>query len=179
MFEMDIEASVASEQLKLHGNTVSSFYNQLRRIISDFNYKVDSTYNDLLKKNSPTFSITITDKKVIVGIKDESIESKGEFLLVRTRVPSKEVSFLFDYKRIKRLMYNDKLENFPVDADHFFRFAKMKLLKYRGTKLKYLLLYLKEIEFRYNNKNENLFNMIIAKLACFEGWSDSVKVSEK
>ena len=50
MFEMDIEASVASEQLKLHGNTVSSFYNQLRRIISDFNYKVDSNYNDLLKK---------------------------------------------------------------------------------------------------------------------------------
>jgi len=55
----------------------------------------------------------------------------------------------------------------PIELSYFWRFAKEKLQSYRGTKTKYLYLYLKEIEFRYNNRDENIFELIIAKLACF------------
>jgi transposase len=43
----------------------------------------------------------------------------------------------------------------------FWSFAKERLLKYHGINKNNFLLYLKEMEFRYNYKKENLFNLLI------------------
>ena len=42
----------------------------------------------------------------------------------------------------------------------FWSFTKKQLLKYRGISKSNLYLYLKEIEFRYNNRNSNIFNLL-------------------
>lgn len=43
----------------------------------------------------------------------------------------------------------------------FWSFAKERLLKYHGVSNDNFLLYLKEMEFRYNYRKENLFNLLI------------------
>ncbi len=48
-------------------------------------------------------------------------------------------------------------------VEGFWSYAKTWLYHYRGVPRKYFHLYLKEIEFRFNNRNENLFD-ILAKM---------------
>ena len=43
----------------------------------------------------------------------------------------------------------------------FWSFAKERLLKYHGISKNHFLLYLKEMEFRYNYRKENLFHFLI------------------
>lgn len=46
----------------------------------------------------------------------------------------------------------------------FWSFAKERLIKYHGVSQKHFPLYLKELEFRYNNKDKNLFILIVKNL---------------
>jgi len=43
----------------------------------------------------------------------------------------------------------------------FWSFAKERLLKYHGVSKSNFLLYLKELEFRYNNRHENLYHLLL------------------
>jgi len=42
----------------------------------------------------------------------------------------------------------------------FWSYAKTWLYHYRGVPKQYFHLYLKEIEFRFNNRNKNIFHML-------------------
>ncbi|GAH38173.1 unnamed protein product, partial [marine sediment metagenome] len=42
----------------------------------------------------------------------------------------------------------------------FWSFAKERLLKYHGVSQNHFDLYLKEMEFRYNYRNENLYHLL-------------------
>ena len=42
----------------------------------------------------------------------------------------------------------------------FWSFAKERLLKYHGVSQNHFYLYLKEMEFRYNYRNENLYQLL-------------------
>jgi len=46
----------------------------------------------------------------------------------------------------------------------FWSFAKQRLAKFHGVSKQHFPLYLKEMEFRYNNRNKNLFPIITQKL---------------
>lgn len=48
----------------------------------------------------------------------------------------------------------------------FWSYAKERLIKFHGVSKEYFPLYLKEMEFRYNNKHLNLFTLFVRKL-CF------------
>ena len=161
-------------------NTTNTIYHVLRKIISEYSDNVKINYSKLIDKSIPAFGITITDGEVNIELTDKNELPESVFKMIRTRYSKNNITFYFDYTRIKHLLHNDKLEKFPTEADHYFRYMKESLLKYKGTKLSYLFLYLKEIEFRYNNRNEiNLFEQIVEKIANFEGWSDSSLVSKK
>ncbi|RMG23858.1 MAG: hypothetical protein D6732_24365 [Methanobacteriota archaeon] len=43
----------------------------------------------------------------------------------------------------------------------FWSFAKERLLKYHGVSKAYFHLYLKEMEFRYNCRKENLYHKLV------------------
>jgi transposase len=46
-------------------------------------------------------------------------------------------------------------------VEGFWSFAKERLIKYHGISKHKFLLYLKEMEWRYNNRNEDLFEMLV------------------
>ncbi len=43
----------------------------------------------------------------------------------------------------------------------FLSYAKERLIKYHGVSFKKFPLYLKEMEFRYNHRNQNVFEILI------------------
>lgn len=169
-FYLELTSRQAMELLKINRRTTDKIYSQIRLIISELDFEQLAKYNTIIKNETATFAIKINNGRVDVSIKSDETTGESEFTLTRTRVPKSNATYLFNYSRIKYLLHNDELEKFPTAADHFFRFARERLLKYRGTKQAYLYLYLKEIEFRYNKREENIFEKIVEKIADFDGW---------
>ncbi len=167
LFEMGVTANQASIELSINHITVKNNFNTIRFAISNVTQADFQTLDKILKDELAKFSISITDKGIDVGIVNNGKALQDLFKLKRTRNPSKEVSYSFHYSRLKPEEIEKRLHNFPVEQNHFWRYAKKRLMYYRGTKLNYLYLYLKEIVFRYNNKDENIFDVIIAKIARF------------
>jgi transposase len=48
----------------------------------------------------------------------------------------------------------------------FWSYAKERLIKFHGVSKEHFPLYLKEMEFRYNNRHNNIFNLLVQNL-CF------------
>lgn len=115
------------------------------------------------------FSITITNNIVNIDFAKSGIMEEDLFTAIRSRVPNRETTFNFIYSKVKSRLIKRRLNKLPVEQSLFWRFASSKLQKFRGTTANNLYLFLKETEFRYNNKSD-LFNKLVEKIACFEGW---------
>lgn len=103
--------------------------------------------------------------RINLELADQNSAGKDLLTIRRTRVPNREASYLFNIDRIDAKTLDRKINSFPIQINYFWRFARRRLNNYNGTKLNYLFLYLKEIEFRYNYKDDQLFLKIIHKLA--------------
>jgi transposase len=55
---------------------------------------------------------------------------------------------------------------FINDVEGFWSFAKERLIKFHGISRHKFILYLKEMEWRYNNRNEDLFEMLVFYMLC-------------
>ena len=168
MFEMDVTASVASVELAISNTTSKHYYTVFRQAIAGNNKNHKLFTSDIIKKQTPSFAISIVDG--VVNISLGTGETKTNlFKLKRTRVPNKETSYNFHYTNVKPNEIEKCLNQLPLEQNYFWRYAKIKLLDFRGTQVGFLFQYLKEIEFRYNNRNANLFEGIVAKIASFYG----------
>jgi transposase-like protein len=84
---------------------------------------------------------------------------------VRGRAQKSAAYYDVTYSRIKNEMKVGKVEGYIGELDNFWRFAAERLIGYKGTEQKYFILFLKKLEFRYNHRNDILFNEIVAKLS--------------
>ena len=92
----------------------------------------------ILKEELGKFSISIADKGVNISLVNRNNTLQDLFKLKRTRNPSKEAAYSFHYSRLKPKRIEQKLHDFPIEQNHFWRYAKKRLMYYRGTKLNYL-----------------------------------------
>jgi transposase-like protein len=82
---------------------------------------------------------------------------------------------LYGYEHFRinhHLTFVDNTKNHINGIESFWSYAKMKLTKFYGIKPKYFYLYLKEQEFRFNNRDKNLSNLIwniFTKFCKYEG----------
>jgi transposase-like protein len=60
-------------------------------------------------------------------------------------------------------LFKEKSISIPLKVS--LAFAKERLIKFHGVSKAYFPLYLKEMEFRYNHRDENIFQ-ILAKYIC-------------
>jgi len=169
LFELGITASAVSVQLLISQTTTEIFYDMIRHAITEQS-KLEKIIADVvIQDKTQDFVISIIDGIVNISPNTNRVKS-SLFNMKRTRVPSKETAYTFNYTNVKPKNIEKCINQMPIEQSYFWRFAKEKLQSYRGTKLNYLYMYLKEIEFRYNNKNENLFGIIVAKIAQFGSW---------
>ena len=119
------------------------------------------------------------------------LERKGKVKVEIVRDVTAESLLKSTIKKVKRgsLIYTDKFKSYDglvsygfrhERIDHskrfgngkvyingiegFWSYAKSNLLKYHGTSKELFVYYLKELEFRYNNRDKDLFNEILKTL---------------
>lgn len=149
-FSLGMTASVTAHELLLNRKTVDNFYNLFRQIIAGTPIEI----NGILQGES--YAYFIEQQENIISVKTKKSKfSIAEFSFVRSRVPNKNA--------ICKLRLRKKLPCVSPSNEwiYFLRFLKERITTYRGTSSKYLFLYLKEMEFRYNNQSSDLFQEIV------------------
>ena len=191
LFELEIPVLKACKELELSYNTVHKLFMVIRVKIykksSEDNLlkgevEADESYFGGKKKGKrgrgakskiPVFGILERKGKVKVEIVKDV---KSETLLKETIRKVKRGSLIYTDKfrsydglvmygfRHERIDHSKRFANGKVyinGIEGFWSYAKGKLLKFHGLSPKAFKYYLKELEFRYNNRNENLFDKIV------------------
>jgi len=73
-----------------------------------------------------------------------------------------------DYFQHLRINKEQRFVNGKVyinGIEGFWSFAKERLMKFHGISSKYFVYYLKELEFRYNHRNEDLYTLILTSFS--------------
>jgi len=194
LFKLDTSVRELAKQLGLAYNTVYRLYHILHHaiVITDTNYQsfsgeieMDQSYFGERRKGDrgrgaagkvPVFGILERCRKVTVEVVPDV---KGDTLLElaikkikrgsliytnRFRSYNGLVSYGFKHKRIdqgKRFAYGKVYIN---GIEGFWSFAKERLMKYYGVKPTKFSLCPKELEFRYNHRDRDLFTNLLQVL---------------
>lgn len=186
-FALEITATETSKKLKVNRNTVNKYYRMIREAIADYQevqskitslHSSDKNYffgwhtNQGLiytpQEDAQMFSLSIQAGKVFIKLEtvdelkynksitdlaNEGSEPSSAEDSTQKRQPDSAAS-------VKDAQpHFEKLGNEP--AFNFFMYAKQKLIKFYGVKEEYTYLYLKELEFRFNNYGRDLSNLIL------------------
>lgn len=194
LFELDTSVRESAKQLGLAYNTVYRLYQILRYaiVLTDTNsqsfsgeIEMDESYFGGRRKGNrgrgaagkvPVFGILERGGKVTVEVVPDV---KGDTLLElairkvkrgsliytdRFRSYNGLVSYGFKHRRIDhgKRFANGKVYINGIEG--FWSFAKERLMKYHGVNPGKFPLYLKELEFRYNHRDSDLFNDLLQVL---------------
>ncbi len=85
---------------------------------------------------------------------------KGSLFYMDQFKSYKLLKFFDKHKTIDHGTRYAKGRNHINGLEGFWSFAKERLLKYHGIDNQYFPFYLKEIEFRYNHRKENIYELL-------------------
>ena len=194
LFEIDTSVREAAKQLGLAYNTVYNIHALIRKAILTTNVhassfsgeiEMDESYFGGRRKGKrgrgaagkvPVFGILERGGKVTVEV---VTDVQGETLLELAIKKVKRGSLIYTDKfrsynglisygfKHRRIDHGKKFANGKVyinGIEGFWSFAKQRLLKYHGVDAQKFPLYLKELEFRYNHRDRDLFDDLIQVL---------------
>ncbi len=194
-FELDTSVREAAKQLDLAYNTVYDLFNIFRLGIAATNnenfslsgeIEMDESYFGGRRKGKrgrgaagkiPVFGILERGGKVRVEVVQDVA---GETLLELAIQKVKRGSLIYTDKfrsynglisygfRHRRIDHGVRFVNGKVyinGIEGFWSFAKERLQKFHGVDAQKFPLYLKELEFRYNHRNDDLYDVLVGCLA--------------
>ncbi len=163
LFEMEINAQNCSAELNLGYKAVHNLYTSIRFSISGLN-----------KSSIEKFSrVTAQEKRIGIEKQKDGFcfnytdPSENYFSMLRSKGKITGVIYELKFNKVKKTIKKGNDKKFS-EYNEFWRFTKEKLMKFNGVEDKYLILYLKEIEFRFNHKKDNLFDEICMKISEFD-----------
>lgn len=188
LFELEISTRRIADQVRLSYPTVLKAVTILRAAIFTNDKNADGFIQDELDIDDICFgnrngkkNESIPDNKIpIVGIlrKDEH-GGDVEFRLLKTVKNNQIDSFVcgsglecydylmcWDYKSLK-IVHGKTVSdgrNSMNGLESFIGYAKERLLKFHGISRERFFLYMKEMEFRYNHRHEDLFILFAQNL---------------
>jgi transposase len=158
-FELELTAEETAGQLEINYRSIRTLFLEIRKSLVNTPIK-QNLYNEI------RFQIRFDDKNVFIDfVNDQEVGSGPNVIVTRKRIQDSASIYQFSLKQLKKYFKYFNVDEQPKDLSIFWRFAKERLLKYRGTDNLYLILFLKEIEFRFNTKSEDLYAELIEKIA--------------
>ncbi|QQS31123.1 MAG: hypothetical protein IPM47_09475 [Sphingobacteriales bacterium] len=179
-FAAGLTAIDTSFKLKLHRNTINKYYRQIREAIAAYE---SERLGRLGMKIMPHNSCRILWHKN-QGLCLNSNQNNAEESLVFHLVNADEKIYVLPLDSSSNKLPNNSgsvpatnkvnnsgetdaeiLAKFTPLANRFYHYSKEKLTKFYGVKPQYTFLYLQELEFRFNNHDTNISNLILKLLA--------------
>ena len=190
-FALGLSANNCADELELNYKTVHRRYMIFRRKIMDYTeetfqklsgeLELDETYFGgkkkgkrgrgafnktcvfgILERNGIVYTKVVEDvsAKTLMQVIEEKTE-KGSVYYTDCFKSYKSLTRFGKHNRINKQHAWAKGRNHINGIEGFWSFAKERFHKYHGVKRNNYNLYLKELEFRFNNRNTNLFNNLI------------------
>ncbi len=190
-FYLEVSARKCAKELELDYETVSKRYAQYREAIllsseSDFKKfhgKIEADESYFGGKRKGNRGRGAFNKQAVFGILDrngrvytavvENVSAKTLFTHIKKKTRKGSVFYTDDFKSYKDLKQYGKhnrvkhSKTFGRGHNHingiegFWSFAKERFQKYHGIKKKNYLPYIKEMEFRFNHRNEQLYPLLV------------------
>ena len=165
LFELELNAELTSKQLKINYKTVILLYNLFRSCLNDLLLSKIAHHSKIMKGTVGKISIRLINRKISISFNQDDEERNDSLILItRSRIQKSSAYYNFESynpnKKLSKNLTNKKFSQLGI----FWRFAKPRLMNFKGTNVNTLILYLKELEFRYNNSNVNLFEILLSKI---------------
>lgn len=158
-FELELTAEETAAQLKLNYKTVIQIFREIRILLSDESKIVKSNKGTFLGNEIEEFGIYSIGEKFYFDFSGSNKNNVALLNLERNRITNSAV-ILDATIRLLKTTNTKSIFDLPPVFQRFTRYLKEKLFKFRGTDRYYLQLYLKEIEFRFNNQKVDIFDCL-------------------
>ena len=175
-FAIEMTATETSKKLKVNRNTVNKYFRIIREAIADYQelqfriYGPDNAEKKYfswhtnkglifnLEENAPVYSLVSGNGRIFIQPEniDDLVEKLGSNYveIINQLSGDEEPDYRYAYQAAAS---SNKTSDI---ARGYFNYAKEKLTKFYGVKEQYTYLYLKELEFRYNNKDKDASRLI-------------------
>jgi len=193
LFEMEVQVEEMAYQLGLSPNTIRKAITSIRLAIVDNsldgNLLLKHFQLNLLLKGKklnlsspPVFGLIEHENKVYIDFLPDLDMESFIHLKLNFQLPSQKIGsviytapirqylslLIYDQKITQKYQLKHSSQHIPLNGNkNFWPFAKRRLANFRTTNSLNFLLYLKELEFRYNFKSKDFFNQIARYLAKF------------
>lgn len=173
-FVNEMSATQIAEKLSINRNTINKYINQIRERMVDFSQQHSPSFTEEVKGNvlnkiSTSLDFIKRRGKVYVDVitqyKNETIEhlkhkySTSESVTIHSVDVNEEKGlFAIGYDN------NDKFKNqnsYVSDLEKFWQFMKDRTIKFHGLSKHKLYTHIKESEFRFNFRNDDLYQVIL------------------
>ena len=196
-FYLEVSARKCARELRLDYETVSKRYAQYRDAIGQFakqefkklhgKVEADESYFGGKRKGNrgrgafnkqAVFGILERNGKVYTAVVD-NVSAETLFNHIKKTTRKGSVFYTDDFKsykdlkqygkhsRVKHSKTFGKGHNHINGIEGFWSYAKERFHKYHGIKKKNYLPYIKEMEFRFNHRNEQLYPLLIGVIRQF------------
>lgn len=173
-FADEMTATATSRKLKINRNTVNKYFKKIRLAVADYqelrgsNVVLNATRSNAAyfswyknrgicfePEDSSAFQLIEREDKVFVN------PNMAEVLAATKEVIAIEA---FEDTEAGHALTEDEMEQIESDlsdtAKDFHQYAREKLAKFYGVKSDHIYLYLKELEFRFNNQGKDTSKII-------------------
>jgi len=169
LFQLGITSEDTAKELIIDIKVVYQMFALIRMRITELTEDELSEMNYLLKGEDTAFGIKYVKGQIKIDLaEDNKDDFDALFRIKRTRIPNSYASYDLTYNRVINVIKVGKGIGYFGEMDRFWRFAKEFLIQFRGTTYKGLYALLKEIEFRYNQKDGDIFLEILQKMRVVE-----------
>ena len=159
IFSDEISASKCSQELEMNRKKVETLYNYFRQQL----FNIDKLKGTELNK----MKFLIRNDKGIIDISmdvDELKEGGASLTIKRSKNIDNAYRYVISYKnlRVKNILRTiEKID----ELDDFYRFCQERLITFRSRDESQLIWKLLELEFRYNHRHDDIFDLLINKLS--------------
>jgi transposase-like protein len=160
LFELELTAEETAAQLKLNYKTVVQIFREIRILLSDESKIIKSSKGTFLGKKIEELGIYSSGEKFYFDFNGSNKSNVALLKLERHRITDSAV-ILDSTIRLLKTTNTKSIFDLPPVFQRFARYLKEKLFKFRGTDRYYLHLYLREIEFRFNNQKVDVFDRLV------------------
>ena len=189
LFELEISARKASQQLRISYPTVLKTFHLIRQAITAHGRDGDPLLNGEIEAKVTFFDSLCKEKNKVpvFGI----LERRGRVKVEAIKDMNPETILNLTIKTVRRgsIVYTDKFRSYDallfcgykhLTIDHgkrftrrdvyinglegFWGYAKERINRFHGVSKEKFPLYLKEMEFRYNHRHKPIFNTLVQYL---------------
>ncbi|MDD3267293.1 MAG: HTH domain-containing protein [Burkholderiales bacterium] len=173
-FADEMSATQIAEKLSINRNTINKYINQIRERMVDFSQQHSPLLNEEIKNNvlnkiSTSLDFIKRRGKVYVDIltqyKNDAVEhikqkySKDESIVIHSVDINEEKGLVaIGYDNDNRFKNQN---SYVSDLEKFWLFMKERTVKFHGLSKHKLYTHIKESEFRFNFRNDDLYQVLL------------------